>query len=270
MGNHEFDAGTSTLEDLIAADARGAAGPAADRYVGTLFPYLSANPDFSSDYSLNSLFNAALVDATSNGGINTIAPMATFTMDGGEKVAVIGATKTILATISSSGAVVANGGGSDVLIVTVSGFASLSGGSGTDTLIGGVTDLMAGGSGDDLLIPFGGRKVMIGASGADLFLLADTHLPAFGGTNIVTNFVSGEDKLVFGGGLVNDSSEVSFVDQGRNTGVIVAGVEVAQLLGVSSSSLSSSDVITEDARLLSPLMSCNQSWMPCPTSWPDP
>ena len=180
LGNHEFDAGTSTLGVLIAADARGAAGPAADRYVGTLFPYLSANLGFSNDYSLNSLFSAAPVDATSNGGANTIAPMAAFTVDGHEKVAVIGATTTILATISSSGAVVANGGGSDVLIVSVSGFASLSGGSGTDTLIGGVTDLMASGSSDDLLIPLGGRNVMIGASGADLFLLADTHLPPLG------------------------------------------------------------------------------------------
>ena len=110
LGNHEFDAGTSTLEDLIAADARGAAGPAGDRYVGTLFPYLSANLDFSGDYGLNSLFSSAPVDATSNGGVNTIAPMATFTMEGGEKVAVIGATTPILSTISSPGAVVANGG----------------------------------------------------------------------------------------------------------------------------------------------------------------
>ena len=59
---------------------------------------------------------------------------------------------------------------------------------------------------------------------------------------------------MFGGGLVNDISEVSFVDQGRNTGVIVAGIEVAQLVGVSSSSRGSSDVITENARLVSPLM----------------
>ena len=149
---------------------------------------------------------------------------------------------------------VVGGGGSDVLIGSVSGFASLSGGAGSDTLIGGVADVMAGGSGDDLLIPLGGRNVLIGASGADRFLLADTHLPAFGGPNIVTDFVSGEDKLVFGGGLVNDSSEVSFVDQGRNTGVIVAWIEVAQLVGVASSSLSSSDVITESASLVSPLM----------------
>ena len=40
VGNHEFDAGPSAFEDLVAADARGAAGPAGDRYVGALFPYL--------------------------------------------------------------------------------------------------------------------------------------------------------------------------------------------------------------------------------------
>ena len=41
---------TSTLKDLIAADAPGTPGTAGDRYVGNLFPNLSvsANPNFLS------------------------------------------------------------------------------------------------------------------------------------------------------------------------------------------------------------------------------
>ena len=40
LGNHEFDAGTGTLAGLIKADRD---------YVGTAFPFLSANLDFSLD-----------------------------------------------------------------------------------------------------------------------------------------------------------------------------------------------------------------------------
>ena len=41
LGSHEFDAGTGTLGGLIRNDGRG--------YVGTAFPFLSANLDFSLD-----------------------------------------------------------------------------------------------------------------------------------------------------------------------------------------------------------------------------
>ena len=50
LGNHEFDAGTGTLAGLIAADRD---------YVGTAFPFLSANLDFSPDSNL--AFNGGLV-----------------------------------------------------------------------------------------------------------------------------------------------------------------------------------------------------------------
>ena len=48
LGNHEFDLGTEVLANMIAADAD------AD-YVGALFPYLSANLDFSTDAFLGEL-----------------------------------------------------------------------------------------------------------------------------------------------------------------------------------------------------------------------
>ena len=72
---------------MIAAEAPGAAGPAGDRYVGTLFLYLSGNLDFFGDDGRNSLLSSAPVNATSYRGVNTIAPMATFTMEDAEKVA---------------------------------------------------------------------------------------------------------------------------------------------------------------------------------------
>ena len=115
VGNHEFDAGTSAFEDLIAQDARGSEGPAGDRYVGTFFPYLSANLDFSGDSGLAALSKDEVIDATGGAGGRTIAPAATFELTDNNgttaKVGVIGATTPVLATISSPGNVVANGTG---------------------------------------------------------------------------------------------------------------------------------------------------------------
>ena len=114
VGNHEFDAGSSAFEDLIAQGARDPEGPPGDRYVGTLFPYLSANLDFSGD-GLAGLFEDQVVDATAGAGARTIAPAVTFdlTDDNGStsKVGVIGATTPVLSTITSPGGVVAEGTG---------------------------------------------------------------------------------------------------------------------------------------------------------------
>lgn len=115
VGNHEFDAGTAAFEDLIAQDARGAEGPAGDRYVGTFFPYLSANLDFSGDSGLAGLFKDEVIDATGGAGGRAIAPAATFELTDKNgttsKVGLIGATTPVLSTISSPGNVVANGTG---------------------------------------------------------------------------------------------------------------------------------------------------------------
>jgi predicted extracellular nuclease/2',3'-cyclic-nucleotide 2'-phosphodiesterase (5'-nucleotidase family)/phosphodiesterase/alkaline phosphatase D-like protein len=111
LGNHEFDAGTSTVASIIGADFR--AGNSDVRWVGAQFPYLSANLDFSADANLNPLFTGAILDSTAfdstpgspNQGSATkkIAP-ATIIMEGGEKIGVVGATTPLLETISSPGA----------------------------------------------------------------------------------------------------------------------------------------------------------------------
>ena len=55
LGNHEFDAGTSTIGGLLGTDIRGATlGDV--RWLGTQFPYLSSNLDFTSDGALSGLF----------------------------------------------------------------------------------------------------------------------------------------------------------------------------------------------------------------------
>ena len=93
LGNHEFDAGTGTLADLIAAD------PDSD-FPGAAFPYLSANLDFSPDEDL-----APLV--TEDGQLASEIPNSiagnTIVDVNGEKIGVFGATTPTLGSISSSG-----------------------------------------------------------------------------------------------------------------------------------------------------------------------
>lgn len=112
LGNHEFDKGASMLADLIGND----------KTIGTLFPYLSANLDFSQDPTfgpggefINDFAGTVtdqIVDITpENSGARTIAPAAMFTLEG-EKVAVIGATTPNLANVSSPNPQMGiNGGG---------------------------------------------------------------------------------------------------------------------------------------------------------------
>ena len=93
LGNHEFDAGTGTLEGLIRADDRG--------YVGTAFPFLSANLDFSLDTNLADL----VVDAGQEANTipNSITKSAVITTPSGEEIGVVGVTTPGLRSITKSG-----------------------------------------------------------------------------------------------------------------------------------------------------------------------
>ncbi|WP_353932954.1 5'-nucleotidase C-terminal domain-containing protein [Okeanomitos corallinicola TIOX110] len=109
IGNHEFDLGSETLKLIIEPEFR-SAGLADDRWVGSQFPYLSANLDFSADSNLSSLFTADILPNTafqtnptaSLAGTTTpkIAP-ATIIEEGGEQIGVVGATTQLLERISS-------------------------------------------------------------------------------------------------------------------------------------------------------------------------
>lgn len=97
-GNHEFDLGTNPINGIITP---------AGQYPGALFPYLSANLDFSADTAANGGNLAARVttdgqEASSIPG--RIAGTAVVTR-GGEQIGLVGATTQILPSISSPGAV---------------------------------------------------------------------------------------------------------------------------------------------------------------------
>ena len=92
LGNHEFDAGTGTLAGLIAAD---------EAYVGTAFPFLSANLDFSPDSALAAL--VADPGQEANTIPNSITKSVVITTPSGEKIGVVGVTTPLLGSISLSG-----------------------------------------------------------------------------------------------------------------------------------------------------------------------
>ena len=92
LGNHEFDAGTGTLASLIAADRD---------YVGTAFPFLSANLDFSSDSNLASLVVEPGQEASTIP--NSITKSVVITTPSGEKVGVVGMTTPQLGSLSVPG-----------------------------------------------------------------------------------------------------------------------------------------------------------------------
>ncbi len=95
LGNHEFDFGTGTLADLIDGSAPGTDQTGAD-FVGTTFPYLSANLDFSTDTNLAPLAvsggNAPQAGSVSSSVVIDV---------NGENVGVVGATTPTLDDIAS-------------------------------------------------------------------------------------------------------------------------------------------------------------------------
>lgn len=98
FGNHEFDLGTNPIAGIIRPSGQ---------YPGALFPYLSANLDFSADTGAigGNLAAAVTADGQEASSIKgRIAGTAVVTV-GGEKIGLVGATTQILASISSPGAV---------------------------------------------------------------------------------------------------------------------------------------------------------------------
>ena len=93
LGNHEFDLGTGTLADLIQPDPE-------NNYPGTLFPYLSANLDFTTDENLAPLVTADGQEASTIP--NQIAGNTIISVNE-EPIGVVGATTPTLASISSPG-----------------------------------------------------------------------------------------------------------------------------------------------------------------------
>lgn len=104
FGNHEFDQGTALLRDLIAGAEDDPSTPDIDEsFIGTQFPYLSANLDFSTSADLADL----VVPDDQPPQPNSIAATTVIEVNG-EKIGVVGATTPTLPTISSPGDVTVN------------------------------------------------------------------------------------------------------------------------------------------------------------------
>jgi len=112
LGNREFDFGTAALRDIIAQDIPGST-PESVRWLGALFPHLSANLDFAADTALAPLVTDAILetaafvsspyDLAAARIAPKIAPSAVITV-GGERIGLVGATTPLLETSSSPGA----------------------------------------------------------------------------------------------------------------------------------------------------------------------
>lgn len=123
LGNHEFDLGTDLIAAMIAPVVNGATA-AEIEWLGSQFPYLSANLDFSDDAALSGLatnelfsqdaFQATLEELLAGSNKPKLAP-AVIAERGGEKIGIIGVTTQILESISAPGDVdVLTGGSNDM------------------------------------------------------------------------------------------------------------------------------------------------------------
>ncbi|MEB3342089.1 bifunctional metallophosphatase/5'-nucleotidase [Okeania sp.] len=111
FGNHEFDLGTGTIANLLAANPE-ITGPGIgeDGFVGTQFPFLSTNLDFSTDENLAGF----VVPDGEAPEPNSIAGSVVIEI-GGEQIGIVGATTPSLSVISSPGDVgVTPGNSSDI------------------------------------------------------------------------------------------------------------------------------------------------------------
>lgn len=114
IGNHEFDLGPTAFNDALDFAASGGVVSS----IGAMFPYLSANLDFSGDFALNAAFTTELRDAASyattaddlatpdaiaaEAADKQIAPWTTIEQ-GGETIGVLGLTTQVLESISTTG-----------------------------------------------------------------------------------------------------------------------------------------------------------------------
>lgn len=99
FGNHEFDNGTKTVADLLKAT-----GTTATSWIGTQFPYVAANLDFTGDSNLAALAATANDGAESSTLKGKIAKYTVITVNG-EKIGIVGASTPTLPNITTMGGV---------------------------------------------------------------------------------------------------------------------------------------------------------------------
>lgn len=131
------------------------------------------------------------------------------------------------------------GDGNDVIDASAGGGNNrLYGQAGRDDLIAGRNDRLFGGEGDDrLFIVTGGNNVLTGGEGADQFWIAVGEFPEAAST--ITDYNTSEDVIGIAG-LGASFESLDLTQQDADTSISFEGEELAVLLGVEATNLSSS------------------------------
>jgi Ca2+-binding RTX toxin-like protein len=135
---------------------------------------------------------------------------------------------------------------------SISGFANLQGGAGSDSLTGdSAANKIVGGDGDDTIAGLGGNDTLTGGLGNDTFVYA-----AGAGSDTIADFdadaTGGQDLLDITGFGINAGdfgARVSIVDAGSQTIVTIDGSVVITLQGVDGNG---ANIITQADFLLGP------------------
>lgn len=121
-----------------------------------------------------------------------------------------------------------NGGDGDDYMSGQAGDDTLIGGTGHDTLYGEAgNDLIRGGDGDDFILAWKGNDTVSGGAGRDTFVFSASH-----GTDMITDFVVGEDRIGLKNGVV--FADISVKLNGGNAEIVAGGKTLAILNGVTT------------------------------------
>jgi myo-inositol-hexaphosphate 3-phosphohydrolase/phosphodiesterase/alkaline phosphatase D-like protein len=114
---------------------------------------------------------------------------------------------------------------------------TLLGGNGDDSLYGEAgDDIISGGDGNDFILAWKGNDTVSGGNGNDTFVFSASH-----GTDIITDFVVGEDRIGLKSGLT--FADLSVTTNGTNT-EIVRGDETLVILTGVTDSLTAANFVT--------------------------
>lgn len=119
---------------------------------------------------------------------------------------------------------ISGGVGNDILMGNL-GDDNLNGDAGNDFLRGGKgNDVLVGGEGNDILIGDAGADTLTGGAGADSFvLITGNNIPVDNTSDIILDFVPGEDRI----GITGSLSSIAFTASGSNTLIQLGGATLA-------------------------------------------
>jgi 2',3'-cyclic-nucleotide 2'-phosphodiesterase (5'-nucleotidase family) len=121
-----------------------------------------------------------------------------------------------------------NSGDGDDKVSGQGGDDTLLGGNGDDSLYGEAgDDIISGGDGNDFILAWKGNDTVSGGKGGDIFVFSASH-----GTDIITDFTVGEDRIGFKQGLT--FADLSVTTDGTKTEIAVGDETLAILNGVTT------------------------------------